>query len=107
MIAVKDVWSTCLSVISVKCSMLGRRLTSSSQDGTIKKVTQESMVRELYVCNNIFLTIFVLLATAVLEDVSLTFIDKTDTSDLLKREDYWRRTLKTMAPFGLHIEESV
>ena len=87
--------------------MLGRRLTSSSQDGTIKKVTQESMAKELYVCNNICLTIFVLLATAVLEDVSLTFIDKTDTSDLLKREDYWRRILKTMAPFGLHIEESV
>ena len=42
-----------------------------------------------------------------LEDVSLTFIDKTDPSDPLKREDYWRSTLKTMAPFGLNIEESV
>ena len=41
-----------------------------------------------------------------LEDVSLTFIDKTDPSDLLKRVDYWRSTLKTMAPFGLNIEES-
>ena len=36
-----------------------------------------------------------------LEDVSLTFIDKTDPSDPLKREDYWRSTLKTMVPFGL------
>ena len=42
-----------------------------------------------------------------LDDVSITFIDKTDPSDPLKREDYWRRTLKTMAPFGLNIEESV
>ena len=42
-----------------------------------------------------------------LEDVSSTFIDKTDPSDPLKREDYWRSTLKTMAPFGLNIEESV
>ena len=42
-----------------------------------------------------------------LEDVSLTFIDKTDPSDPLKREDYWRSTLKTMAPFGLNIGESV
>ena len=42
-----------------------------------------------------------------LEDVSLTFIDKTDPSDLLKREDYWRSTLKTMVPFGLNVEESV
>ena len=42
-----------------------------------------------------------------LEDVSLTITDKTDPSDPLKREDYWRSTLKTMAPFGLNIEESV
>ena len=42
-----------------------------------------------------------------ISDVSVTFIDKTDPSDPLKREDYWRSTLKTMAPFGLNIEESV
>ena len=41
-----------------------------------------------------------------LNDVSITFIDKTDPSDPLKREDYWRRTLKTMAPFGFNIEEN-
>ena len=41
-----------------------------------------------------------------ISDVSVTFIDKTDPSDLLKR-DYWRSTLKTMAPFGLNVEESV
>ena len=42
-----------------------------------------------------------------LSDVSITFIDKTDPSDPLKREDYWRRTLKTMLPYGLNIEDSV
>ena len=42
-----------------------------------------------------------------LEDVSLTFIDKTDPSDLLKRDDCWRRALKTMVPFGLYTEGSV
>ena len=42
-----------------------------------------------------------------LEDVSLTFADKIDRSDPLKREDNWRSTLKTMAPFGLNIEQSV
>ena len=42
-----------------------------------------------------------------LDDVSITFIDKTDPSNPLKREDYWRRTLKIMAPFGLNIKESV
>ena len=39
--------------------------------------------------------------------VSVIFIDKTDPSDPLKRENYWRSTLKTIAPFGLNIEESV
>ena len=42
-----------------------------------------------------------------LNDVSITFIGKTDPSDPLKREDYWRRTLRTMAPFGLNTEDSV
>ena len=41
-----------------------------------------------------------------LNDVSITFIDKTDPSDPLKREDYWRRTLKTMAHFGLNVEDN-
>ena len=41
-----------------------------------------------------------------LNAVLITFIDKTDPSDCLKREDYWRRTLKTMAPFGLNIEDN-
>ena len=40
-------------------------------------------------------------------DVSITFIDKTDPSDPLRREDYWRETLKTMVPYGLNIEDSV
>ena len=42
-----------------------------------------------------------------LNDVSLTFIDKTDPSDPLKRENFWRETLMTMGPYGLNIEDSV
>ena len=42
-----------------------------------------------------------------LNDVSETFIDKTDSSDPLRREDYWRETLKTMVPYELDIEDSV
>ena len=38
-----------------------------------------------------------------LEDVSITFIDKTDPSDPEKREDYWIQTLKTAAPWALNI----
>ena len=42
-----------------------------------------------------------------LNDVSIIFIDKTDPSDPLRREDYWRQTHKTMVPYGLNIEDSV
>ena len=41
-----------------------------------------------------------------MSDVSITIIDKTDPSDPLRREDYWRQTLKTMVPCGLNIEGS-
>ena len=42
-----------------------------------------------------------------LEDVSITFIDKTDHSERLKRENYWKNVLKTRASLGLNIEDSV
>ena len=43
----------------------------------------------------------------LLNDVSITFIGKTDPSDPLLREDYWRQTLKTMVLYRLNIEDSV
>ena len=42
-----------------------------------------------------------------LNDVSITFIDKTHPSVSLRREDYWRQTLKEMLPYGFDIEDSV
>ena len=42
-----------------------------------------------------------------LNDVSVTFIEKTDPSDPLKRENFWGEKLMTMAPYGLNIEISV
>ena len=41
-----------------------------------------------------------------LNDVSVTLIDKIDGSDPKKRKDYWMKTLKTMVPYGLYIEDS-
>ena len=38
-----------------------------------------------------------------LENVSITFIDKTDPSNSKKRENYWTQTLKTMVPWGLNV----
>ena len=43
----------------------------------------------------------------LLNDVSVTLIDKTNGSDPKKREDYWMKTLKTMAPYNLDFEASV
>ena len=37
----------------------------------------------------------------------LNYIDKTDPSNPLQRENYKRNTLKTMAPWGLNIEDCV
>ena len=42
-----------------------------------------------------------------LNDFSVTFIDQTDPSDPLRRENYWRKTLKTMVPYELNTEDSV
>ena len=42
-----------------------------------------------------------------LGNVSVTLTDKTDGKDPKRRENYWMRTLKTYAPFGLNIEDSV
>ena len=32
----------------------------------------------------------------------ITLIDKTDGSDPTRREEYWRRVLKTVTPYGLN-----
>ena len=43
----------------------------------------------------------------ILNDVSITFIDKTDPPNPLRKEDYWTQTLKAIVPYGLNIEDSV
>ena len=42
-----------------------------------------------------------------LNDVSITFISKTDPSNPIQRENYWKHTLKTFAPYNLDIKENV
>ena len=44
--------------------------------------------------------------TEFLDNVSITLIDKTDGSNPSKRENYWMRTLKTFAPYGLNVKDS-
>ena len=42
-----------------------------------------------------------------LEDVSITLINKTDGSDPTKRKTFWMHMLKTLAPYGLNVENSI
>ena len=42
-----------------------------------------------------------------LNNVSITLIDKTEGKNPKKREDYWRRILKTYSPSGVNVEDSV
>ena len=41
-----------------------------------------------------------------LENVSISLIDKTDSFQSKKRENYWMRTLKTLVPLGLNVESA-
>ena len=40
-----------------------------------------------------------------INDVEFIFIDKTDPSDPTRREKFWRNKFKTLAPYGLNVEE--
>ena len=42
-----------------------------------------------------------------LNDISITFIGKTDPSVPLKRETVWQEILMTMVPYRLNVEDSV
>ena len=64
-------------------------------DGTITKIILETMIVISHACRGFR------------EHVSITLINKTNPSDPLKREDYWRRTLCTMASYDLNIEDHV
>ena len=41
------------------------------------------------------------------DDLSVILIDKTGGSNPTKREKCWIRTLKTIAPYGLNVENSI
>ena len=40
-----------------------------------------------------------------LENVTITFINKTDPIDPNRREHYWMHTVKEMAPLGLEVKD--
>ena len=72
--------------------------------GTIINVMTENMREVRLVWKNIFLNIL-FVKTITLHDVSVTLIGKTDSKNNIKREHYWRHTLKTLAPNGRNVED--
>ena len=55
------------------------------------------------ICSSIFVSNF-LTRDSFSDDLSVTLINKTVLPNLLKQENYWRNTVKTMTPEGLNIE---
>ena len=43
----------------------------------------------------------------LINDVEIVFIDKTDPLDPTRREEFWRNKLRTLAPYGLNMEEQL
>ena len=43
----------------------------------------------------------------LINDVKIVFIDKTDSSDLTRREEFWSIKLKTLVHYGLNVEEQL
>ena len=84
--------------------MLGKLLTTLGIDVITIRIMIESILVRRAVCKSIYLNMG---HNGFLNNISITLIDKTDGKNPKKREDYWRRTLKTYSPFGLNVEDSV
>ena len=41
----------------------------------------------------------------LINDIAIVFINKTDSSNPTRREEFWRKKLETLAPYGLNMEE--
>ena len=89
-----NVLCTCLLATNVKNNTLVKLLTTFVADG-IKVLKGENKYFESEG------------HTEILDDVSITLIDKTDGSNPTKRENYWMRTLKTYASYGLNVVDSI
>ena len=75
------------------------------KDRTTIKILQESWKVEKHCMQRHFCEHFNLPGhSGFLSNVSVTLIDKTDSKNPTKREDYWIHTLKTKAPLGCNVE---
>ena len=88
--------------------MLGKLLTALAIDGiTIRIMNRKHSRKESCMQEHLFKHFNSMGHNGFLNNVSITLIDKTDSKNPKKRDDCWRRTLKTYSTFGLNVEDSV
>ena len=88
--------------------MLGKLLTALAIDGiTIRIMNRKHSRKESCMQEHLFKHFNSMGHNGFLNNVSITLIDKTDGKNPKKRDDCWRRTLKTYSTFGLNVEDSV
>ena len=108
LIAWRNAWFISLHVTNVENNMLVKQLTLFAIGGIITDLTLLNTRMAYHACKNICTNIFCDSEhSGFLNDLSITFIDKTDPTNPLQRESYWKHTLKTFAPYGLNIKENV
>ena len=88
--------------------MLGKQLRGLGKDGiTIRIMIECIVIKKSCMQQHLFKHFNGMGRNGFLNNISITLIDKTDSKNPKKREDYWRITLKTYSPSGLNVEDSV
>ena len=80
--------------------------TGSGFDGIITSLANEKLREVSTACKGIFMSTFLSEGyNGLIDDIEIIFIDKTDPSEPTRREQFWRTKLKTLASYGLDVEE--
>ena len=98
---------TCLLVTNVKNNTLVKLLKTFVADGIITSLKVSFKRGEKCIQEYLYNYFESEGHIEFLDDVSITLIDKTDGFNPTKRENYWMRTLKTYAPYGLNVVDSI
>ena len=86
-------------------SALVRLQTALDLGGITRNLRVENLIGMKNVCKNILNSHFESEGHKRFLDVSNALINKTDGSNPMKRETFWMHTLKTLAPYGLNVED--
>ena len=93
----------------LSCNICGLRYVCSTNDrfkrlkwNNYKDNDMKGQRREEHMQTELFEHFHLVEQSGFLKYCSLTLIDKTDGSDPIRREEYWRVVLKTVVPYWLN-----